>query len=303
MAGGMTDWTVTFEAERPRLVGIAYRTLCSVSDAEDVVQEAWLRCAGVDLATIDNPAAWLTTVTSRLALDRLRVLSRRREDYVGPWLPEPVGSTSGSTSGSMSDPSLIVERADSLTLGFLVLLDRLSPTERVVFLLADVFGEPYSRIAEAVDKSEEACRQVASRARRRLRGDAPTEVRAADKGLLEALVTAIVMGDDVGVMALLAPDVRLVSDGGAARHAARRPVLGPDRVARLLVNLGARMPSGGEPGWRVLNGQDAFTVMVDGVPDFVFLADCDADSGRIVAVRIVSNPDKLGHVDDPVAML
>ncbi len=299
MAGGMNDWAVTFETERPRLVGIAYRTLGSVTDAEDVVQEAWLRCAGVDLATIDNPAAWLTTVTSRLALDRLRALSRRREDYVGPWLPEPVGST----SGSMSDPSNVVERADSLTLGFLVLLDRLSPTERVVFLLADVFGEPYSRIAEAVDKSEEACRQVASRARRRLRGDAPTEVRAADKGLLEALVTAIVLGDDVGVMALLAPDVRLVSDGGAARHAARRPVLGPDRVARLLVNLGTRIPSGGEPGWRVVNGQAAFTVVVDGVPDFVFLADCDVDSGRIVAVRIVSNPDKLAHVDDPVAML
>jgi RNA polymerase sigma-70 factor (ECF subfamily) len=206
-------------------------------------------------------------------------------------------------SASMADPSTVVERADSLTLGFLVLLDRLSPTERVVFLLADVFGEPYARIAEAVDKSEEACRQVASRARRRLRGDAPTEVRAADKGLLEALVTAIVMGDDVGVMALLAPDVRLVSDGGATRHAARRPVLGPDRVARLLVNLGTRMPPSGEPGWRVVNGQDAFTVVVDGVPDFVFLADCAVDSGRIVAVRIVSNPDKLGHVDDPVVML
>jgi RNA polymerase sigma-70 factor (ECF subfamily) len=291
----MSDWTITFETERPRLVGLAYRTLGSVTDAEDVVQEAWLRCARTDLATIDNPAAWLTTVTSRLALDRLRALSRRREDYVGPWLPEPYGSA--------PDPSMMAERADSLTLGFLVLLDRLSPTERVVFLLADVFGEPYARIAEAVDKSEEACRQVASRARRRLRGDAPTEVRAADKGLLEALVTAIVMGDDIGVMALLAPEVRLVSDGGAARHAARRPVLGPDRVARLLVNLGTRMPPGGEPGWRVVNGQDAFTVVVDGVPDFVFVADCDVDSGRIVAVRIVSNPDKLGHVDDPVVML
>ena len=144
-----------FEGERARLTGLAYRITGSVADAEDVVQEAWIRWAARDPGRIDNPAGWLTTVTSRLALDRLRAQSRRREVYVGPWLPDPV-----PTARSVEETA---ELAESLTLGFLVLLESLGPLERVAFLLGDVFGEPYSIIAEVLGKNEPACRQLVSR--------------------------------------------------------------------------------------------------------------------------------------------
>ena len=152
-----------FEAERPRLLGLAYRILGSAVDAEDVVQEAWVRWQGAQ--GIERPAAWLTTVVSRLALDAWRAQQRKREDYVGPWLPEPVATE--------PDPAERAEMADSLTFGFLVLLDELSPVERVVFLLADVFGEAYTDIAATVGKTEAACRQIASRARRKLQESKP----------------------------------------------------------------------------------------------------------------------------------
>ena len=257
----MNDWTEVFEAERPRLLGLAYRSLGSYVDAEDVVQEAWLRASRTALVDIDNPAAWLTTVTSRLALDRLRSLSRRREDYVGPWLPEPISS--------VGDPATTAEMADSLTLGFLVLLDQLSPVERVVFLLAEVFGEPYAAIAGVVGRSEKACRQVASRARRRLRPDDAVAVaeRPAERPLLEALVGAIVMGRRVRRRRTARPgsppgERRWCAD----RHAARRPVVGADRVARFLVNIGKRALEGWVPGWRTVNGQEAFTMHAGDVP-------------------------------------
>lgn len=290
----MSDWTDVFENERPRLLGLAYRTLGTYSDAEDVVQEAWVRAAGSDLSAITNPAAWLTTVTSRLALDRLRALSRRREDYVGPWLPEPVAAG--------GDPADVAAMADSLTFGFLVLLDQLSPIERVVFLLAEVFDEPYAHIAASVGKSEDACRQVASRARRRLRlDDAVTAPQPADRALLDALVGAIVGGDEATLVSLLAPDVRLTSDGGADRHAARRPVLGSDRVSRFLVNIARRFPDTVAPSWQTVNGQDAFVVHRDGRPTFVLLA--ESVDGRIVTIRTLLNPDKLHHVDAAVPLV
>lgn len=293
MWGVMTDWTTVFEPERPRLLGLAYRILGSYADAEDVVQEAWVRASRADPADIDNAAAWLTTVTSRLALDRLRHLSRRREDYVGPWLPEPVSAT--------GDPAATAELADSLTLGFLVLLDRLGPTERVVFLLAEVFDEPYARIAAVVGKSEDACRQIASRARRRVRPDEEATPRPADRDLLESLVTAIALGDESGLVALLSPDVRLVSDGGADHYAARRPVLGADKVARLLVNITKRQPPTTEVDWRTVNGQAALATFRDGRPRLVLVAD-ELD-GAVVAIRLVVNLDKLRHVDEPVPLV
>ncbi len=156
-----------FEAERPRLLGLAYRILGSAVDAEDVVQEAWVRWQAAH--DVERPAAWLTTVVSRLALDSWRAQQRKREDYVGPWLPEPVATE--------PDPADRAEMADSLTFGFLVLLDELSAVERVVFLLADVFGEPFADIAATVGKSEAACRQIASRARRKLQESKPHRSR------------------------------------------------------------------------------------------------------------------------------
>ena len=294
MTDAMDEWTEVFERDRPRLLGLAYRTLGVYSDAEDVVQEAWVRTSGVSLATIDNPSAWLTTVTSRLALDRLRHLSRRREDYVGPWLPEPVSLA--------VDPAASAEIADSLTFGFLVLLDRLTPVERVVFLLADVFAEPYTRIAGVVGKSEDACRQIASRARRRLRSDPDVpSAGPADRALVEALVGAIIGGDEASVMSLLAPDVCLTSDGGPERRAARRPVVGPDRVARFLVNLARRLPVDSAVGWQTLNGQEALVVSQDGLATAVLLT--EVDDGRVVTLRWMNNPDKLQHLDREVPIV
>jgi EmrB/QacA subfamily drug resistance transporter len=233
----VTGVSETFEAERPRLLGLSYRLVAGRADAEDVVQEAWLRWSAADHGSIANPPGWLTTVTTRIALDRMRQVQRRREDYVGPWLPEPVSTD--------RTPEERAELAESLTLGFLVMLDRLSPLERAVFLLADVFAEPYSVIAPAVGKSEVACRQIASRSRRKVQAAAAEpggpRSRPAPAELLAELLVALMNGDEARAVQLLDPDVVLVSDGGPDRHAARRPVVGAYRVHRLLTG-----------GWRLL---------------------------------------------------
>lgn len=290
-----TDHDAVFAADRPRLLGLAYRMLGSLDDAEDVVQEAWMRWHRADGATIERPAAWLTTVVTRLSLDRLRTIERRREAYVGPWLPEPLALGPG--------PEDAAEMADSLTLGFLVVLDRLGPVERAVFLLADVFGESYRTIAVTVGRSEEACRQIASRARRRLReersGGAAAEVDAA---MVEGLVAAVARGDLEATLGLLDPDVVLVSDGGPDRHAARRPVVGPDRVARLLVNLAKRLrPDRVELDFPTVNGRPAFAVREDG--RVVLVLTVEAVDGRIRSVRMMLNQGKLGHLDTTVDLV
>jgi RNA polymerase sigma-70 factor, ECF subfamily len=283
--------TDVFEAERPRLLGLAYRMLGSITDAEDVVQDAWLRWQCTDRSAIENPAAWLTTVTSRLGLDRLRAQQRRKEEYVGPWLPEPMAGGPG--------PEERAELAESLTLGFLTVLDRLGPVERAVFLLADVFGEPFPVVARAVGKSEEACRQIASRARRRVREER-AGARAADQALLEKLVLATAAGDVDAVIGLLAPEVVLVSDGGPHRHAARRPVVGPDRVARLLVNLAARWNDDDDTAeFAEVNGAPALVMRVAGAP-LVMTADRVDD--RVTTIRVCLNPAKLAALDRPVRL-
>jgi RNA polymerase sigma-70 factor, ECF subfamily len=278
-----------FEAERGRLVAIAYRMLGTVTDAEDVVQDGWLRWdrLGADgRAAVANRAAWCTTAVTRLALDRLRAAKRQREEYVGPWLPEPVATT--------ADPAETVELAESLTLGFLALLERLNPVERAAFLLADVFGEPYARIAEVLGRSEEACRQAASRARRRVRQARRGAPPANAELLLGAFLGACAQGDVDGLRALLAADVVLVSDGGALVHAARRPVVGADRVTRLLVNLAKRMPEGLAIEPVAINGEAGFVGRVGGAP--VMVVNVEERAGLISAVRIMVNPDKLRAV-------
>ncbi len=280
----MSDASAEFAAERPRLLGLAYRMLGTVSDAEDVVQEAWLRWNRADPATVERPVAWLTTVTTRLALDRVRTLKRRREDYVGPWLPEPVAV--------QRTPEAAAEVADSLTLGFLVVLDRLNPQERAVFLLAEVFGEPYAAVAAAVGKTENNCRQIARRARRKVRDQRPPEVSPATMETLGRMVNAVLDADVDGLLALMDADVTLVSDGGANRTAARRPVVGRDRVARFVLNIGTR--AAGAPAEFVeLNGAPALRI---DLPEGPVVLSADEREGRIVALRAVLNPDKLNSV-------
>lgn len=230
-------------------------------------------------------------MTTRLALDRFRTLARRREDYVGPWLPEPVALVA-------DDPAVATEQAESLTLGFLVVLDALSATEQAVFLLADVFGEPYSTIAAAVGKTEENCRQIASRARRKVRSARPPEVAPAGPEVLAALLAATASGDIEAVLELLDTDVVLVSDGGPDRRAARRPVVGAPWVARLLRNLAARATDVElEVDVGSVNGE---TVAVFRLADGPQVVDADLLDGRVVALRILRNPAKLTHLAETV---
>lgn len=288
-----------FEAERDRLLGLAYRMLGSIADAEDVVQTAWLRWNTADRSRIERPAAWLTTVVSRLAIDRMRQQERRREDYVGPWLPEPVATRSGAGVATpvAQDPSNAAELADSVTFGFLVLLDRLSAVERAVFVLSDVFGEPHDEIAEAIGRSPAATRQIASRARRRIREERSLGAPA-DATLLTSLVAALAAGEVDRVIDLLSPDVVLTSDGGPARRAARRPIVGPEKVTRFLLNLAGRAPEGAQLSIEELNGAPAVVIRSDEL-DMVLSADRGAEASTLSQIRIVLNPDKLAGLGHP----
>ena len=248
------------------------------------------RPSGLD--QLERPEAWLTTVTTRVALDHLRSTRRRRETYVGPWLPEPLVTPAGPEDAAVL--------ADSLRLGFLTVLDQLTPMERAVFLLADVFAMPFAEIAATVDKSEVACRQIASRARRRVRQPATSHDPDANRAITDALLAAIAVGDVAEVLERLAPDVVCVSDGGAARRAARRPVVGATRVARLLVNLAHRYTGDIEVRTASVNGDAGAVIVMGGEVDVV--AAFEIQDRRVVAIRLVRNPDKLAHVACPVPM-
>jgi RNA polymerase sigma-70 factor (ECF subfamily) len=316
-----------FERERPRLVGLAYRLLGSLADAEDVVQDAWIRWSRVDHTTIERPAAWLTTTVSRLGLDRLRARRRAQAAYVGPWLPEPLvrpmaddGTTMSrpamrsprmpiepSVGATAGDPAAHAELADSLTTAFLVLLERLSPDERLVLLLVDVFGESLRTAADTLGRSHDATRQLAVRARRKLTadtGELPT-VRTAPQeqlAIAAAFVGAVMSGDLDAVRSMLHPDVVLTSDGGANRHAARRPVRGADRVARFLVNLSRRLPSdvlGVTPVW--VNGSPGVLVTLHGEPYMVNVIEVAGD--QVVRQYSIVNPDKLASIDRSIELV
>jgi RNA polymerase sigma-70 factor, ECF subfamily len=288
-------------AERPLLVGLAYRITGSRVEAEDIVQDAWLRARRTDAATIDNPAGWLTRVVARLALDHLRSARHRRESYVGPWLPEPV--VGGMiTAGTVEDPATASELAESVTFGFLRMLETLAPVERVVFLMSDVFDVPFTEIGKAVDRSPGACRQISSRARRRIREGSPRRGVPDDAGsVVGELLAALTAGDVDRVLSLLAEDAVLVSDGGPRAYAARRPVVGRERVARFLVNMSRRLASldlsiesavvNGEPG-----------VVVTGGGRWLLTLTAHVDDGAIAALYSVVNPDKLAALDiaDPM---
>ncbi len=282
----MTSTTDIFEAERPRLRSLAYRMLGTADDADDVVQDTWLRWSGADHDAIERPAAWLTTVATRVALDRLTSARATREVYTGPWLPEPVADD--------IDPVDVVAGRDTLTLGFLRVLETLAPVERAVFLLHDVFGLPFDEIAATVDRTPDATRQIAVRARTRVREGRPRLV--AEPAEVEALTTAflgaVLDGDVERLTTMLTDDVVLVSDGGAERHAARRPIHGPDKVARFIINVTGRgLLESDELHWVRANGQFGLFVVRDGEPFLLGL--CGFDGDVVAEILVINNPDKL----------
>ena len=279
-----------FESERGRLLGVAYRITGSRAEADDIVQDAWLRWERADRSDIERPAAWLTTVTSRLALDRLRSAQHRRETYVGPWLPDAVAPEPG--------PAERTELVESLTMGFLAVLERLQPVERVVFLLADVFDVPFDEIATVVDRRSTTCRQIASRARRRVREERPRFAPTDDEAwrVTNAFLEAASAGDLETLLSVLAPDVLHVSDGGPDYRAARHPVVGADRVARLTVTLASRGAAMGlVPEPRLVNGQPGFVARDATGVRLALVA--SVVEGRIDRLCLVVNPDKLATLD------
>lgn len=281
-----------FEAARPRIRGLAYRMLGTLADADDVVQDTWLRGHAAGGAHIANAEAWLVTAATRVCLDRLRSAARTREIYPGPWLPEPI----------VTDPSPenAAELSDSLTLGFLVLLDQLAPVERAVFVLADVFEVPYAEIATTVGRSEAACRQIASRARRRLRpGKQLCKTAAADRALVKGLLRALASGDLNGVVARLAPQVVCITDGGPERRAARRPVVGSDRVARFLIAIARRYRHVATRPAVVGGSAGAILSAGDTIQQVMAVTSRD---GIVTSIYFVGNPDKLGSVGQPIVI-
>ena len=277
-----------FEGERPRLLGLAYRITGSRTTADDIVQDAWLRWQRADHATIERPAAWLTTVTSRLALDHLKSAQHQRETYVGPWLPEVAVAEPG--------PAEHAELAESVTLGFLTVLERLGPVERVVFLLTDVFQVPSDEVAEVVGRSPEACRQVASRARSRVREGRPRFAPTDDEAwqVTAAFLAAAQAGDLESLVSLLADDALAVSDGGAEHRAARHPIVA-SRIPRFVANLTSRAPEGTTYTFQLVNGQPAVVCWLEGVAfDAIVFG---VAGGLVQRISSVVNPAKLATLD------
>ncbi|MBO0745295.1 MAG: RNA polymerase sigma factor SigJ [Candidatus Dormibacteraeota bacterium] len=285
----------TFEAYRPVLVRAAYGMLGSWADAEDVVQETWLRWSRVDTDGVRDARAYLLRATHRQALNRLRAERTRRETYVGPWLPEPLVSR--------DDPALAVteraERAERLTLALLVVLETLSPEERCAFLLREVFDAPYAEIAATLERTEPATRQLVHRARERVRQGRPRfpADRATQERVTSAFVEATLSGDTTTLTSLLAPGAVALSDGGGKVLAARNPIRGADRVARFMAGLGRTLATEG-------GGETMTPAYVNGVLGVVgehegrltFVGVLDVADGLIRAVHIVVNPEKLAHV-------
>ncbi len=288
----LVDQTALFERLRPRLFGIAYRMLGTIEDGEDLVQDTFLRWQQADQSAIREPEAWLVTVVTRLSINRLRRVQTEREAYAGQWLPEPV------PTGPWRQADERAELASDLSVAFLVMLERLSPEERAALLLREVFESDYREIAEVLQRSEAACRQVVHRARQRVRqSQARFPVsREATERLVGRFLSALQADDRDGVMALLAEDVAWTSDGGGKVSAVRNVVRGPLSVARLL--LGIRRKEQGRVEYRLawLNGDIAWVGLVNDRIFWVtaFLTDGD----RVRAVYRVLNPDKLTRVGD-----
>jgi RNA polymerase sigma-70 factor (TIGR02957 family) len=292
--GRMGSATQAFVAHRNLLFTVAYEMLGSAADAEDVLQETWLRWVDVDLDAVRDQRAYLVRITTRQALTRMRTLGRRKESYVGPWLPEPLLTA--------PDVAEDVELADSLSMAMLLVLETLGPTERAVFVLRDVFDLGYDEIAEAVDKSPAAVRQIAHRARTHVAARRPHGVvsSAETRGALEAFQRAVETGDLQNLLDILAPDVVALGDGGGVKQAMLRPVVGADKVARLLA-----------AGLRVVGDEMSLEpAQVNGCPALIMRLGGEIDS--VVAVRVedglvtglytVRNPEKLSRIERETAV-
>ena len=292
---GASEATDVFVTHRNLLFTVAYEMLGSAADAEDVLQETWLRWHDVDQAEVREPRGYLVRITTRLALNRLRTQQRRRESYVGPWLPEPLLTT----------PDILedVELAESVSMAMLLVLDTLSPTERAVFVLREVFGFGYDEIAAAVEKSEAAVRQVASRARKHVEARRPRTTDEVDRdAVIERFMDAAVGGDLQALMDVLAPDVVLISDGGGQVSAATRPVEGRDKVARFLMGLRSQGEKLGVVSAELVsvNGEPGFHLLLDG--ERVTTGAASIQAGVINALYFVRNPDKMGRLEEPVLL-
>ena len=291
---GVDPATEAFVAHRNLLFTVAYEILGSAADAEDVLQETWLRWVKVDLGQVNDQRAYLIRITTRQSLNRLRTMRRRREAYVGPWLPEPLLTT--------PDTAEDVELAESVSMAMMLVLETLSPTERAVFVLREAFGVGYDEIAEAIDKSPAAVRQIAHRAREHVdarrprKAVSPKEKRA----VIEAFKRAVETSDLQGLVHVLAPEVVVVGDGGGIKQAALRPVVGADRAVRFFA--GSMQKVGGtltlEP--IVINGNTALLFRLDGEIDGV--AALRIEDGLVTGIYYVRNPEKLSRVESETAL-
>ncbi|MCX4998153.1 RNA polymerase sigma-70 factor [Streptomyces longwoodensis] len=293
--GGRTDpATEAFLAHRNLLFTVAYEMLGSAADAEDVLQETWLRWTGVDRAAVRDERAYLVRITTRQALTRLRTLGRRKESYVGSWLPEPL-----LTAPDVAEDVML---ADSVSMAMLLVLETLAPTERAVFVLREVFALGYDEIAEAVDRSPAAVRQIAHRARahvadRRPRG---TVSQAETRSALDAFQRAVETGDLQGLLDVLAPDVVLVGDGGGVKQAVLWPLSGADKVARLVLAGLGRVAGSSSLRRALVNGRPALVMCLDGELDTVLAV--RMDDGLITGLYAVRNPEKLSRMDAETAL-
>jgi RNA polymerase sigma-70 factor (TIGR02957 family) len=280
-----------FEEHRDLLFTVGYEMLGSAADAEDVVQEAWLRWREVDRATVENPKAYAVRIVTRLALNQMRTLSRRRESYVGPWLPEPL-----LTGPDVAEDVLLSE---SVSMAMLVVLESLTPTERAVFVLREVFGFEHAEIAAAVDKTPAAVRQIAHRAREHVRARRPASstTRAEHAEVTRRFAEAASTGDLEGLIDTLAPDVVLVTDGGGIRKAALRPIVGVDKVLRFLT---AVTPVDLRVESMTVNGEPCLVIHVGGELDGIFA--CRVVDGLVTELYGVRNPEKLSHLAEAVTL-
>jgi RNA polymerase sigma-70 factor (ECF subfamily) len=295
-SGAGDELVAVFDRHRRLLFGVAYQMLGSVADAEDTVQDAWLRWSAADREGVADPRAFLVRVVSRLALDRLRSARAQRETYVGPWLPEPL-LTDPVPGSAPPDPAEAVELGEDVSLAVLVVLETLSPIERAVFVLREVFGMSWSEVAGVLDRSEAAVRQLGHRAREHVQARRPrfdTDRRSTQE-VTERFLAAAVGGDVESLLAALSPGVVLVSDGGGKVKAARRPIVGADKVARFLAAIG---PQGAGLGLRVgmaeVNGAPAVVAWNDDGP-YMALQLVLVD-GLVDQVFYMGNPDKLAGI-------
>lgn len=286
----MNDPTAAFNRLRPRLHGIAYRMLGSAAEAEEVVQDAWLRWHEAAHADLDSSEAWLVTVTTRLAIDRLRSAKVQREHYVGTWLPEPLMADAPVT------PEQLLERADDVSVAFLTLLERLAPEARAAFLLREVFDADYGEVAEALGKSEAACRQIVHRAKAQLQDERPRHIvpREAQLRLLRGFADAASTGRFAALQALLAEDAQLIGDGGGKVPSFGVPIVGDRRIAQLFYATHRRFGDAVRFEVVVLNGQWGLLRFIHGGLESAQAFETDGQ--RILRVHVQRNPDKLARI-------